>query len=64
MVNTVLQNVHIVQEYFGIVQRGHDSLLVISEDMLENLKSVNINVKMQRMVKTQTVFSALTRRRN
>ena len=64
MVNTALQNAHIVQEYFGIVQRERGLLLVISEDTLENLKNVNINAKMQKMVKIPTVFSALTRKRN
>ena len=54
----------VVQEYFEIVQKERDLLHVISEDTLENLKSANINVKMQRMGKTQIVFLALTRKRN
>ena len=63
-VNTALQNVHIVQEYFEIVQKERGLLHVILEDTLENLKSANINVKMQRMGKIQIVFLALTRKRN
>ena len=63
-VNTALQNVHIVQEYFEIVLKVRGLLHVILEDTLENLKSVNINVKMQRMEKTQIVFLVLTRKRN
>ena len=62
--NTALQNVLIVQEYFEIVQKERGLLHVILEDTLENLKSANINVKMQRMVKTQIVFLALTQKRN
>ena len=62
--NTALQNVHIVQEYFEIVQKERGLLHVILEDTLENLKSANINVKMQRTGKIQIVFLALTRKKN
>ena len=64
MVNMVLQSVHIVLEYFGIALKERDLLRVTLGDMLENLKSANINVKMQRMGKIQTVFLVLIPRKN
>jgi len=63
-VNTVLQNAHIVQEYFETVQKEHDLLHVILEDTLENLKSASINVKMQRMGKIRIAFLALIQKKN
>ena len=62
--NTVLQNAHIVQEYFETVQKEHDLLHVILEDTLENLKSASINVKMQRMGKIRIAFLALIQKKN
>ena len=63
-VNMVLQNAHIVQEYFETAQKEHGLLHVTLEDMLENLKSASINVKMQRMGKIRIAFLALTRKKN